>query len=113
MNLPNMQETDIRDPESIRRAVQHSNLVINCIGANYETRNFSFNDVHVDGPRLIARIARECGVEKLIHFSSLNASPDPQTIFKQSQFLISKVSKSGYPHRTALSKETPRIQVLW
>lgn len=83
-------ETDIRDPETIRKAVQHSNIVINCIGANYETRNFKYNDVHVEGPRLIARIARECGVEKLIHFSALNASPNPQKIFQQSKFLTSK-----------------------
>lgn len=88
------QETDIRDPETIRKAVQHSDLVINCIGANYETRNFSFNDVHVEGPRLIAKIARECGVQKLIHFSSLNASPDPQKIFQKSRFLISKVREN-------------------
>lgn len=66
-------------------------MVINCIGANYETRNFSFNDVHVEGPRLIARLARECGVKKLIHFSSLNASPDPQKVFQKSKFLTSKV----------------------
>jgi NADH dehydrogenase (ubiquinone) 1 alpha subcomplex subunit 9 len=70
----------------------HSNIVINCIGADYETRNFSFHDVHVDGARLIAKMAKECGVQRLIHFSSLNASPTPQKIYKQSQFLISKVS---------------------
>lgn len=87
----NWKETDIRDPESIRKAIQHSNIVINCIGTNYETRNFKYNDVHVEGPRLIARVARECGVEKLIHFSALNASPNPQKIFQQSKFLTSKV----------------------
>lgn len=56
-------------------------------------RNFSFNEVHVNGPRRLARIAHECGVEKFIHFSALNASPRPQKIFlKPSQFLISKVT---------------------
>jgi NADH dehydrogenase (ubiquinone) 1 alpha subcomplex subunit 9 len=85
------QEVDVRDGETIRKAVEHSNLVINCIGTNYETRNFNYNDVHVDAPRLIAKIARECGVQKLIHFSALNASPDPQEIFNKSRFLMSKV----------------------
>jgi len=48
--------------------------------------------VHVDAARLIARISRECNVQKLIHFSSLNASLNPQVIyFKPSQFLITKV----------------------
>ncbi len=85
------QEIDIRDPEKIYNAIKHSNMVINCMGSDYETSNFSFEDVHVNGPRLIARIARECNVQKLIHFSALNASPDPPKIyFKPSQFLISK-----------------------
>jgi NADH dehydrogenase (ubiquinone) 1 alpha subcomplex subunit 9 len=85
------QEVDIRDPERMRKAIQHSNIVINAMGADYETRNFSFEDVHVNGARMIARLARECRVERLIHFSALNASPDPQKIyFKPSQFLVAK-----------------------
>lgn len=84
------QEIDIRNPEKIRNALKFSNVVINCIGSNYETSNFSYRDAHVEGPRLIAKMAKECGVQKLIHFSSLNASPNPQTIFKQSEFLKSK-----------------------
>ncbi|CAF0709967.1 unnamed protein product [Brachionus calyciflorus] len=82
---------DLRDEEKIRRAVEYSNVVINCVGADYETSNFNYWDVHVDGPRRLARISKECGVEKFIHFSALNASPRPQQIFfKPSRFLISK-----------------------
>lgn len=85
-------EIDIRDPDSIRKAVQYSNVVINCIGTDYETRNFSYNDVHVTAARQIARICRESpNVTKLIHFSALNASLTPQKIyFKESEFLKSK-----------------------
>lgn len=59
-------------------------------------RNFNFTDVHVEGAQRIARIARESGVEKLVHFSSLNASPTPQHIYSKagSKFLRSKVSRS-------------------
>jgi len=47
--------------------------------------------VNVKGARLIAKIARECNVQKLVHFSSLNASLNPQKIyFKPSKFLITK-----------------------
>lgn len=85
------QDFDLRDPERIRKAIRHSNIVINCIGTNYETSNFSYRDVHVEGARLIAKIAKECNVEKLIHFSSLNASPSPSKIFlRPSTFLTTK-----------------------
>lgn len=46
---------DLRDEESIRRAVKYSNVVINLVGRDYETKNFKYKDVHVDGPRLLAR----------------------------------------------------------
>ncbi|XP_029644047.1 NADH dehydrogenase [ubiquinone] 1 alpha subcomplex subunit 9, mitochondrial [Octopus sinensis] len=83
---------NLRDDESIQKVMKYSNVVINMVGRDWETRNFKFNDVHVDGARRIARLARECGVERLIHFSSLNASPDPQKIFMKtgSEFLKSK-----------------------
>ena len=56
-------------------------------------RNFSYDDVHVKVARNIARLARECGVQRLIHFSALNASPNPTPIVlrKPSRFLQSKV----------------------
>lgn len=80
------------DEEAIRKAVSHSNVVINLIGRDWETRNFKFKDVHVDGARRIARICREAGVEKLIHLSALNCDPlpDPILLKNGSAFLRSK-----------------------
>lgn len=46
---------DLRDDNSIREAVKYSNVVVNLVGRSWETRNFKFNDVHVDGARRIAR----------------------------------------------------------
>ena len=56
--------------------------------------------MHVEGPRRIARAAKEMGVEKLIHISSLNASPNPQAVLKRdgSDFLKSKVSSCTHIH---------------
>ena len=73
---------DIRDEESIRRCIKYSNVVINLIGREYETKNFSFEDVHVEGARTLARICKESGVERLIHLSCLNASSNPQVSHK-------------------------------
>lgn len=46
---------DIRDEESIAKSMQYSNVVINLVGRDYETKNFKYMDVHVEGPRRIAR----------------------------------------------------------
>lgn len=46
---------ELNDEKSIREAVKYSNVVVNLVGRAWETKNFKFNDVHVDGARRIAR----------------------------------------------------------
>ena len=40
---------NLKDENSIRKALKHSNLVINVIGREWETKNFSFDDIYVKG----------------------------------------------------------------
>lgn len=72
---------ELKDEESIRNAVKHSNIVINLIGRDMETRNFSYTDVNVNGPETIARICKEMGVQRLVHMSSINARAEPERAF--------------------------------
>lgn len=53
-----------------QQAMKYSNVVINLMGRDWETKNFNFHDVNVTGARTVARLAKECGVKRLIHFSS-------------------------------------------
>jgi NADH dehydrogenase (ubiquinone) 1 alpha subcomplex subunit 9 len=65
---------NIRSDDEIRKAISQSDLVINFIGADNETWNYSFEEVHVDIPARLARLAKEAGVERFLHFSALGAS---------------------------------------
>ena len=58
-------------------------------------RNFSYTDTNVIGARLIARCARQAGVERLVHVSHLNAAPDrePLCISEGSWYLRTKVKE--------------------
>lgn len=62
------------------------------VGRDWETKSFKFNDVHVDGARRLARLAKEAGVERFIHVSALNAAehPEPVIVKGGSKFLASK-----------------------
>ncbi|XP_039471748.1 NADH dehydrogenase [ubiquinone] 1 alpha subcomplex subunit 9, mitochondrial isoform X2 [Oreochromis aureus] len=66
-------EWDARNKDSIKRAMEHSDVVINLVGREWETRNFRFEDVFVTIPQQIARAAREAGITKFVHMSHLNA----------------------------------------
>lgn len=65
-----------------------------CDACCFDFRNFSFEKVHVEGGRRLARLAREAGVERFIHVSALNATEHPKRIMLPggSKWLASKVS---------------------
>lgn len=103
------QYCQLYDEDAIRKAIRHSNVVINLVGREYETKNFKFNDVNVDIARRIARLSRESGVDRLIHLSALNADPNPQPhILKTgSNFLRSK-----YYGELAVREEFPEATII-
>ena len=45
---------NLKDEASIRKAMKHSNLVINLIGREFETRNFSYDDIYVKGIHILS-----------------------------------------------------------
>ena len=49
---------DPRNLQSVERAVMHSNVVINLIGAQVPTSNFSLDDTNRKIARLVARVSR-------------------------------------------------------
>lgn len=77
----------MRNREQIMECVRHSDIVYNLVGRDYETKNFTFEHVHVDGSRAIAEAAAEAGVARFVQVSALNASED-----STSKFLRSKVN---------------------
>ena len=72
-----MKDFNIRDDSQIRNAIKRSNVVFNLVGAERETWNFSFEDVHVDAATRIAQAAAENPLtERFVHLSCLGASKD-------------------------------------
>lgn len=100
---------EIKDEDSIRRAVQHSNIVINLVGRGIETSNFSYEDVNIKFPAAMARICREMGVKRLVHMSSINARAEPERAFlpKGSRWLRTK-----YLGELAIRDEFPDATVF-
>nr|GMD12217.1 NADH dehydrogenase [ubiquinone] 1 alpha subcomplex subunit 9, mitochondrial [Ipomoea batatas] len=65
-----------RDENSIKAVMAKANVVINLIGRDYETRNYSFEEVNHYMAQQLASIAKEHGgVLRFIQLSRLGASP--------------------------------------
>ncbi len=87
--LPNVEvETcDIADNASLKSALSGCDAVINLVGILHERKNVTFDFVHHQLPRRIARICQELGIKRLLHMSALRASMQAP-----SQYLQSKAS---------------------
>ena len=82
---------DVRNDDHIRDAIKRSNVVINVIAKDKETWNFGFEEVNVDIPRRIAKLAAENPLtERFLHFSCIGASKD-----SASRRLRTKVAYTG------------------
>lgn len=65
-----------RDEDSIKAVMAKANVVLNLIGRDYETRNFSFEEVNYNMAKQLAVIAKEHGgIMRFIQVSCLGASP--------------------------------------
>ena len=77
LQIVQLKNFDMRSDEAVRQAISRSNVVVNCLGADKETMNFSYEEVHVEFAERIARACAESDVlERLLHVSCLAASPD-------------------------------------
>lgn len=65
-----------RDEDSIKAVMSKANVVLNLIGREHETRNYSFEEVHHHMAEQLAMIAKEHGgIMRFIQVSCLGASP--------------------------------------
>ena len=67
-------QANLRYPESVAAALQGSDVVVNLVGVLFKSGRQTFDAVHVEGSRGIARAARAAGVSRLIHVSAIGAS---------------------------------------
>ncbi|XP_029010658.1 NADH dehydrogenase [ubiquinone] 1 alpha subcomplex subunit 9, mitochondrial [Betta splendens] len=90
-------EWDARNKDSIKKALEHSNVVINLVGREWETRNYGFEDIFVSIPQHIAKASREAGVTKLIHMSHLNADIRSQSKYLRNKAVGETVVREEFP----------------
>lgn len=72
---------DIRDPDAVARAVHGADGAVNTVSLYVERAGTTFQDIHVEGAGILARGARDAGVERLVHVSGLGVDDDSPSAY--------------------------------
>jgi uncharacterized protein YbjT (DUF2867 family) len=66
-------QANLRYPDSVARAVEGAEAVVNAVGVLTPMGSQTFDAVHVNGARAVAKATREVGAKSLVHVSALGA----------------------------------------
>lgn len=78
-------QANLRDPDSLNRALAGATAAVNLVGILYETGRQSFQSVHVDGAKNVAEAAKAQGVARLVQMSALGADPNSTSKYARSK----------------------------
>jgi uncharacterized protein YbjT (DUF2867 family) len=67
---------DVHDEPAVAAALAEAHGAVNAFSLYVETGRASFDAVHVKGAARFTRLAREAGVERLVHVSGIGADPE-------------------------------------
>ena len=76
---------DVHDANAVRDALKGAAAAVNAISLYVERGKDTFQLIHVDAARRIARCARESGVEKLVHVSGIGSDPASNSSYIRSR----------------------------
>ena len=69
-------QANIRDDDSVRRAIEGAHAVVYCVGVLYKSGKNTFEAVQAEGPGRAARLAKEAGAERFALVSAIGADPE-------------------------------------
>jgi NADH dehydrogenase len=90
-------QANLRFPESVRRAVEGAEFVVNAVGVLAPTGKQTFDAIHVDGARAIARAAREGGAKRLVHVSAIGADANGTANYARSKAAGEEAVRAEFP----------------
>jgi uncharacterized protein YbjT (DUF2867 family) len=78
-------QANVRYPHSVERAVSGAKAVVNCVGVLTSGGKQTFQAMHVDAPRAMAKAAREAGARHFVHISAIGADPKSASRYARSK----------------------------
>lgn len=97
-----LMQTNLRNPESVARAVRGADAVINLVGILHPTGKQSFDSVHAEGARSVAEACTAAGIKRLVHVSAIGADPESVSEYARSKAAGEVAVREAFPNATIL-----------
>lgn len=97
-----LMRANVTNPDDVVRAVAGADAVVNLVGILNPGGGQSFEAIHVEAPRMIARAARDAGVGTLVHISTPGISPESESAYARSKAQGEIALREEFPDATIL-----------
>jgi uncharacterized protein YbjT (DUF2867 family) len=91
---------DISDDGSIAAAVADVIGVVNAVSLYAESGQLTFHSIHVKGAARVAQLAREVGIERLVHVSGIGSDAKSTSPYIRSRGEGERVVREAFPTAT-------------
>lgn len=78
-------QANIRSYESILKAAEGADIIINLVGILYQSGKQSFNTIHAEGAAKIAQAAKEVNADSLIQISAIGADKNSKSLYARTK----------------------------
>ncbi len=78
-------QANLRNPDSIARAVEGADGVVNLVGVLFEAGKQRFASVHAEGAKAVAEAAAEAGVSRFVHVSAIGADASSDALYARTK----------------------------
>ncbi len=90
-------QANLRYPDSVMRAVEGADAVVNLVGILYETGRQGFDAVQSDGARAVAKAAARAGASMLVQMSAIGADRESPAAYARTKAAGEAAVLSEFP----------------
>jgi len=80
-----LMQTNLRFPQSVARAVDGADAVVNLVGVLFESGRQTFDALHANGPVVIGEACAAAGIHNLAHVSAIGADVESESDYARSK----------------------------
>lgn len=97
-----LMQANVRDADSVARAVEGAHGVVNLVGILAESGRQSFHALQARGAGGIAQAAKSAGAQVFVHISAIGADEDSASKYARTKALGEKAVREAFPEAAIL-----------